>query len=93
MHIYHKKSYTYKVLSKRLCALSDSDPSMFLEMLNKKIFWSEWVIDHTHFVWGRQGSNRGPLRLRQFLTVLPAKTVKKVAEWSEAQLRMELSWL
>ena len=42
------------------------------------------------FCWGRPGSNRGPLGLRQFLTVCPAKTVKKVAEWSEARLRAEL---
>ena len=32
------------MLSKRPCAQSDSDPSIFLEMLNKKIFRSEWVV-------------------------------------------------
>ena len=42
------------------------------------------------FCWGRPGSNRGPLGLRQFLTVGPAKTVKKVAERSEALLRVEI---
>ena len=36
------------------------------------------------FCWGRPGSNRGPLGLPEILTVRPAKTVKKVAEWSKA---------
>ena len=48
------------------------------------------TMDLCIFVWGRPGSNRGPLGLRQFLTVRPAKTVKKLAERSEALLRAEL---
>ena len=47
-------------------------------------------MDLCSFDWGRPGSNRGPLGLRQFLTVRPAKTVKKLAERSEALLRAEL---
>ena len=47
-------------------------------------------MDLCIFVWGRPGLNRGPLGLRQFLTVRPAKTVKKLAERSEALLRAEL---
>ena len=45
--------------------------------------WTYVVFD-----WGRPGSNRGPLGLRRFLTVRPAKTVKKVAERSKALLRV-----
>ena len=54
-------------------------------------------LDLCIFVWGRPGSNRGPLRQRQFLTVRPAKTVKKVAKWSKALfrsgLKIAISWL
>ena len=42
------------------------------------------VKTYVFFDWGRPGSNRGPLGLRQFLTVRPAKSVKKVAERSKA---------
>jgi hypothetical protein len=49
-----------------------------------------YVIDLCIFVWGHPGSNRGPFGLWQFLTVRPAKTVKKLAERSEALLRAEL---
>ena len=45
-------------------------------------------MDLCSFDWGRPGSNRGPLGLRRFLTVRPAKTVKKVAELSKALLRV-----
>ena len=48
-------------------------------------------IDLCIFVWGRPGSNRGPLGLRQFLTVRPAKTVKKVAERSKALVRVDIN--
>ena len=42
-----------------------------------------------HFYWDRRESNPEPLGLREFLTVCPAKSVKKVAKKSEALLRAE----
>ena len=48
------------------------------------------VKTYVLFDWGRPGSNRGPLGLRQFLTVRPAKSVKKVAERSKALSKAEL---
>ena len=47
-------------------------------------------IDQRHFYSGRRDSNPGPFGLAEILTVCPAKTVKKVAERSEALVRTEL---
>ena len=48
------------------------------------------TMDLCIFVWGRPGLNQGPLGLRQFLTVRPAKSVKKVAERSKALVKADL---
>ena len=49
-------------------------------------------IDLSEKLWCRRDSNPGPLGLAETLTVRSAKTVKKIAEWSEACCREALKW-
>ena len=50
------------------------------------------LIDLSEKLWCRRDSNPGPLGLAETLTVRSAKTVKKIAEWSEACCREALKW-
>ena len=52
-----------------------------------------FAIDLSEKSWRRPGSNPRPIGLGEILTVRPAKTVKKLAERSEAWCKKELKWL
>ena len=49
-------------------------------------------IDRWHFCCSRRDLNPGPSGLAVFLTVRPAKSVKKIVEQSEVQQRWVLKW-